>query len=325
MSGKPVKSLDPSLLLEASRVMNAAGPQYANATRLVSDWAVQNLAKADPPTRAAILGDAAALRLRTPGHYDDALEKLQEIDSPNCPDLDGRLHMLRALANGQKYTALKKKNETAQKPEDRTPETALIQLRQKIREDLAVAFKRDETAKRDNERYWKPPTTEKGDVAEDDLRQVYDDDPEFKKLVDPDLLADAVEAYIFGYPLVTMEMTRRVMTNTEKSEDEDLRAPMGQFASARKYLTAEFKYFTAPNADTLYSSAWLNLFQGPWVLQLPDEHGRYYLMPMLDGWTDVFADPGTRTTGTSAGKIAIVGPGWHDELPPRSRGASVTH
>jgi hypothetical protein len=49
---------------------------------------------------------------------------------------------------------------------------------------------------------------------------------------------------------------------------------------------------------------------------VPDEHGRYYLMPMLEGWTNIFADPGTRTTGTGAGDFAIVGPGWHGELPP---------
>jgi hypothetical protein len=194
MTGEPVKSLDPNLLLEASRVMNAAGAEYANATRLTSDWALQNLAKADPPTRAAILGDAAALRLRTPNHYDDALEKLQQIDTPDCPDPNGRLHMLRALANGQKYTALKRKNGTAQKTEDKTPQTTLDQLVQKIRDDLAVVFRRDKTAKHDNAGYWKQPgtetpdtkplATETGDVVEDDLRQVYDDDEKFRTLVD---------------------------------------------------------------------------------------------------------------------------------------------
>ena len=127
-------------------------------------------------------------------------------------------------------------------------------------------------------------------------------------------LAAAIEAYVFGYPLVTMEMTRRVLTNAAKPEG--LHAPMGQFANAREYPTAAFKDVTAPNADTLYSIAWLDLSQGPWILQLPDEHGRYYLMPMLEGWTNVYADPGTRTTGTGAGEFAIVGPGWHGELPP---------
>ena len=124
----------------------------------------------------------------------------------------------------------------------------------------------------------------------------------------------AIEAYIFGYPLVTMEMTRRVMTNAAKIEG--LRGPMGQFVSAREYPSAAFKDVTAPNADTLYSSAWLDVAKEPYILHVPDERGRYYLMPMLNGWTDVFADPGTRTTGTAAGDFAIVGPGWQGQLPP---------
>jgi hypothetical protein len=111
-----------------------------------------------------------------------------------------------------------------------------------------------------------------------------------------------------------MEITRRVMTNVEKPEGSH--APMGQFAHLRQYPTAAFREVTAPNADTLYSAAWLDLSQGPWILQVPDEHGRYYLMPMLEAWTDVFADPGTRTTGTGAEEFAIVGPVWRGELPP---------
>ena len=83
----------------------------------------------------------------------------------------------------------------------------------------------------------------------------------------------AIEAYIFGYPLVTMEMTRRVMTNAAKVEG--LRGPMGQFASAREYPSAAFKDVTAPNADTLYSAAWLDLAKEPWILHVPDEHGVY--------------------------------------------------
>ena len=121
------------------------------------------------------------------------------------------------------------------------------------------------------------------------------------------------EAYIYGYPLVTVEMTRRVTTNVAKPDG--LHAPMGQFANARQYPTAAFRDVTAPNADTLYSSAWLDLAKEPYVLSLPDEHGRYYLMPMLSGWTDVFEVPGKRTTGTKAQKYAITGPGWQGTLP----------
>jgi hypothetical protein len=123
----------------------------------------------------------------------------------------------------------------------------------------------------------------------------------------------AVQAYIYGYPLVTMEMTRRVMTNVEAPEGT--RAPMGQFVRMRKYPSAEFRDVTAPNADTLYTTAWLDVGAEPWVLSLPDAEDRYYLFPMLDGWTDVFQVPGKRTTGTGAQKYAITGPGWTGTLP----------
>jgi hypothetical protein len=115
-----------------------------------------------------------------------------------------------------------------------------------------------------------------------------------------------VEAYIYGYPLVTMEITRRVMTNT--AEPKGNHAPMGQFYLARTYPDASFKDVTAPNADTLYTPAWLDLSKGPYVLSLPDLGDRYFLMPMLDGWTNVFQVPGTRTTGDKAQKYLMTGP-----------------
>ena len=126
-------------------------------------------------------------------------------------------------------------------------------------------------------------------------------------------LPAGVDAYIYGYPLVTMEMTRRVMSNVEKPEGT--RAPMGQFVRMREYPSAAFRDVTAPNADTLYTTAWIDVSQEPWVLSLPDMHDRYYLFPMLDGWTDVFQVPGKRTTGTGAQTYAITGPGWKGKLP----------
>lgn len=122
-----------------------------------------------------------------------------------------------------------------------------------------------------------------------------------------------VEAYIYGYPLVTMEMTRRVMTNV--AAPQGTHAPMNQFLRMRKYPDASFKDVTAPNADTLYSTAWLDLTAEPYVLSLPDMDGRYFLMPMLSGWTDVFEVPGKRTTGTQAQEYAITGPNWKGKLP----------
>jgi hypothetical protein len=125
--------------------------------------------------------------------------------------------------------------------------------------------------------------------------------------------AIAEEAYIYGYPLVTMEMTRRIMTNL--AEIKGNRGPMGHLVRARSYPDAEFRDVTAPNADTLYTTAWVDLSEEPWVLSLPDANDRYYLFPMLDGWTEVFEVPGKRTTGTGAQTYAITGPGWKGTLP----------
>ena len=122
-----------------------------------------------------------------------------------------------------------------------------------------------------------------------------------------------VDAYVYGYPLVTMEMTRRVMTNVVKPEGT--RAPMGQLVRLREYPTAAFRDVTAPNADTLYTTTWIDVSKEPWVLSLPDMKGRYYLFPMLSGWTNVFQVPGKRTTGTNAQTYAITGPGWTGTLP----------
>ena len=128
-----------------------------------------------------------------------------------------------------------------------------------------------------------------------------------------DLTAFGIETYIFGYPLVTMEMTRRLMTNTTHCAGKY--APMGQFANLQEYPTAADKEVTTPNADTLYCLAWIDVSKEPYVLSIPDAQGRYYLMPMLDGWTNVFASPGTRTTGTKAQKYVITGPNWSGQLP----------
>ena len=133
------------------------------------------------------------------------------------------------------------------------------------------------------------------------------------KLSEAGALTLGTEAYIYGYPLVTMEITRRVITNVRAPEGTH--APMNQFANLRKYPDASFRDVTAPNADTLYSSAFLDVSAEPYVLSLPDEDGRYYLMPMLSGWTNVFTDPGSRTTGTGAQTYAITGPGWKGHLP----------
>ena len=123
----------------------------------------------------------------------------------------------------------------------------------------------------------------------------------------------AAQAYAFAYPLVTMEMTRRVMTNVAQAAGA--RGPMGQLTRLRGYPDAKFRDVTAPNADTLYTVAWMDVSKEPWALTVPDSKGRYYLLPMLSGWTDVFDVPGTRTTGNGPQKYVITGPGWSGKIP----------
>ena len=124
----------------------------------------------------------------------------------------------------------------------------------------------------------------------------------------------AVEAYIYFYPLVTMDLTRRQLTNIEAGKMFG-RGPMNTFTHMRTFPPANTKEVVRPNFDTLYSSGWLDLTSEPMIVSVPDTEGRFYLLPMLDMWTDVFASPGKRTTGTKAGHFAVVPPGWKGDLP----------
>jgi hypothetical protein len=123
-----------------------------------------------------------------------------------------------------------------------------------------------------------------------------------------------VEAYTYLYPMVLMEVTRRQITNVEHVGDAPLHGPMNSFVHVPAFPPADFRAVVRPNFDTLYSSAWLDLTAGPMIVSVP-ESPRYYLLPTLDMWTDVFASPGTRTTGNGPGNFAFVGPGWSGDLP----------
>lgn len=122
------------------------------------------------------------------------------------------------------------------------------------------------------------------------------------------------DAYLYLYPLVTMEVSRRQAVNVEADAKPGF-GPPNQFHHLRAFPTAEFRAVVRPNFDTLYSSAWLDLTAGPVVVHAPDTADRYYMLPMLDMWTDVFANPGKRTTGTAGQDFVVVGPGYRGELP----------
>ena len=91
---------------------------------------------------------------------------------------------------------------------------------------------------------------------------------------------------------------------------------MGQFARLRTYPNAASHEATAPNADTLYTQAWFDVSKEPWIVTVPDMADRYFLLPMMDAWTNVFASPGSRNGGGKPRTFAITGPDWHGTLPP---------
>jgi hypothetical protein len=133
-----------------------------------------------------------------------------------------------------------------------------------------------------------------------------------------DAVAIAVDAYIYGYPLVQFEATRKQFANVTRPEGTH--APMGQFVRMRTYPKVDFKTVGGPNADTLYTVTWLDVSKEPWVLSIPDMSDRYYVMPLHDAWFNNFFIAGSRATGQKAQTYAISGPGWNGSLP-----SGVTH
>src|SRR5271165_2589198 len=124
-----------------------------------------------------------------------------------------------------------------------------------------------------------------------------------------------VDAYIYGYSLITSDVTEEAFVNVKAPDPRTFQAPLNQFVSLPKYPPADYHGVTAPNADTLYSGAFLDVSKEPIVLSYPDMHGRYFLFPIYSQWTNVISAPGKRTLGTGPQTIAITGPTWKGTLP----------
>ncbi len=129
-----------------------------------------------------------------------------------------------------------------------------------------------------------------------------------------DLRTLSHEAYVYLYPLLMMDLTRRQMTNTAADVRPSF-GPPNQFHHIRQFPAADFRAVVRPNFDTLYSSAWIDLTAGPVRISVPDSGDRYYMLPMLDMWTDVFATPGKRTSGTGPQEYLLVGPDHRGDVP----------
>lgn len=127
--------------------------------------------------------------------------------------------------------------------------------------------------------------------------------------------AIAKDAYVFAYPLMLTHATLQKLGNFAVAPPGDAFGPPNQFHHARAFPKADDKIVIRTNVDTLYSAATLDLKAEPMVLSVPATD-RYFQLPMLSLWTDVFAVPGTRTTGkNTARNFLVVGPGWRGKAP----------
>ena len=123
-----------------------------------------------------------------------------------------------------------------------------------------------------------------------------------------------IEAYVYLHPIITMDVTRRVLTNLPAGIQVGT-GPKNMFHHGRTFPDANMRAVVRPNFDTLYSSAWLDITEEPMIITVPDTQDRYYILPIMDMWTDVFATLGKRTTGTKAGNFVLVPKGFTGELP----------
>ncbi len=122
-----------------------------------------------------------------------------------------------------------------------------------------------------------------------------------------------LEAYVYGFPLIMMDLTKEVSTAVPTAVE--FTAPVNQFAVMTHYPDASFRAVVRTGLDTLFAVAWADLAREPLVVSVPDTNGRYYVIALLDMWTNVFASIGKRTTGTGAANFLIAGPDWQGTLP----------
>ncbi|MEY4722430.1 MAG: hypothetical protein RIQ46_2155 [Pseudomonadota bacterium] len=116
-----------------------------------------------------------------------------------------------------------------------------------------------------------------------------------------------LQAFVYGYTIVDLLKQRHNETHRVRA-DQPVAAPVNRIAIYPGVLTpATQGQLRAPNADTLYLNAWVDMSQGPVLLDVPDMGSRYYTLAFMD----LYARPhhlGTRTNGGKATRYALVGP-----------------
>jgi hypothetical protein len=120
------------------------------------------------------------------------------------------------------------------------------------------------------------------------------------------------EAFDYAYPLYLLSSYRWTALETTGSRTS---TTLNRFAHSRKIATPDDKWANGPIVEALYSTAWIDLARGPVLLDTPDTHDRYYVLTLIDFYSNTFFYAGRRMTGTQAQHYYLVGPDWNGQAP----------
>ena len=124
-----------------------------------------------------------------------------------------------------------------------------------------------------------------------------------------------LQAFIYGFPYIYNAQIRHKWVTEPRDPKFVPYAAVNEFWHASQLMDASYRDGGCPNNDTLYSIAWLDLSEEPIILSHPEMGSRYFTFELMGVDSDNFDYVGQRTTGSSAGSFAIVGPGWEGDLP----------
>lgn len=122
-----------------------------------------------------------------------------------------------------------------------------------------------------------------------------------------------MEAYVYGFPLVLMDATNRVETATSKAGEYS--APYNQIFKMPGFVSPNFKNVVRISVNGVWSASMLDLDKEPLVFSYPDSDGRFFVVQLMNMWTDDFGSVGTRTSGNRGGRFLVAGPKWNGTPP----------
>ena len=121
-----------------------------------------------------------------------------------------------------------------------------------------------------------------------------------------------MDALVYTYPMVLVEKTIETQSNTVDPDYDLGKAPINQFIHTQKLADADFKAFTMPNVDTIYSILNYDISDEPYILVIPDTD-RFFNVQILNAWIDVIAVFGD--AGKDVNKIVLCNRDCREEFP----------